>query len=128
MDLGEVGELIVEALVESRTKVLPALYKEMFNPVRFGPVRNIECIESKRKTVPGTLAAAWPPPWTGSMPQIRQWEVLLNNNGITYKTKGPECSVRVPGFKPGTEIVLFVRPIGKDGSIGDWGDAGKCTV
>lgn len=124
----EVSSLIEEALSESRTKVLPALYEEKFNPILFPPPRKLTCVADSIRSEPGTLAGAWLPLWTGAMDQVRKWEVLVNNNGLSYKTKGAECSIKIPGFTPGTDLVWFVRPIGKDGTIGDWSEVGKCKV
>lgn len=126
--LEEVSSLIEGALVESRTKVMPALYESKFNPLLMSPVRKLECVADSIRTDPGTLVGAWPPLWTGAMDQVGKWEVLLNNNGLSYKTKGAECSIKIPGFTPGTEVVWFVRPIGRDGTLGDWSDVGKCKV
>lgn len=125
--LDEVTDLIREALVESRTKVLPNLYHPKVSNILFGPVKKIQCVKNEPEES-GTLQAYWPKPWTGSYNQVSFWELLVNNNGLTYRTKNSECSIRVPGFTPGTKLTIFVRPIGKDGTIGDWGERALCLV
>jgi hypothetical protein len=124
--VSEVIELIKEGLVESRNVVLPRIYHTNYHrsEVLTPPVTGLECLDGAGREK-GTLWAKWAPFWNGA--KVDRWDILVNNDGKVYPSNGNETTITIPGYKPGTEVVFFVRPI-MDGAVGDWGHFGRCTI
>jgi hypothetical protein len=123
----EVIDLIKKGLVKSRTEILPRIFHTNYhqsNDLLAPFVKTPECLDgSKRQN--GTLWVSWSPFWSGA--SVDRWDILVNNDGKIYPTVGNETNVSLPGYKPGSEVVFFIRPIHK-GKPGDWGEYGKCIV
>lgn len=126
-NVDEVVGLIKDALVESRNRVLPPLYQDhdLTKNVMLELVKEVTCIDDPSREK-GTLMGSWESSWAGS--KVSRWDVLVNNDAAIYTTKSNETSITIPGFKIGTDIIWFVRAVGMDGMVGEWGAAGSCKV
>lgn len=127
VNLKEVGDLITDALQESRDKVLNNLYEFNWDEAVFvkpPPVFKVECLNgTKRKS--GELWASWDEAWNEA--KVDKWNVYIVNSKSEYATNTEKPAIAIPGFKPGELVKFQIRPL-VQGYKGFWGSVLSCTV
>ncbi len=119
--------LIDDGLEESRTRILAKLYENDLDiPLVLPPINGGECIDDDVHKENGTVWLSWPEPWSGIA--VDHYEILINTEGIVYKTQSNQSSALIPGFDTGEEVEFFIRPVLLTGTVGEWGQIIKCSV